>query len=300
MTIGVGALGCFPVTVTQVEPSFPVAGAAEYVLFLSPDDSDLATLAAGSAAMAVANLQDQQPSKKWRSTSTADYVTVTFTGPVAANAVTWCAHNGSAGLYLRVRGYDSAADFAALTNVVVDTNWKSAWPLGIKPRERNWLNHGSLLRWTNDRPLQYWRIDVADGGAGQTYTEAGRLMLGRWVQPTYNLDHEGGLGRVSADLQITSDWGATLTEARFRPRALDARFSAQEQRDAFDWFDELQRLRGTAGDFVVIIDPAATTDFHRYFLHGLLGSTGMMQPVRLWSGTGFLWSFTVPVKETIF
>ena len=298
--LGVGALGSYPVATIPVAPAFPTAGAAETILFLTPDDSDDATLAAGSAAMAVVNLQDQQPSKKWRSSSTADYITVTFAGPVAANCLAWCAHNGSAALKLRVRGFDTAADLAAVTKAVVDTNWQSAWPLGVRPTQRNWLNFGALLRWTNSRLMQHWRVDVADGGAGQTYVEAGRLMLGRSSQPTFNVDHAGGVGRTSADLQLTSDWGATLTERRFRPRAFDLRFSAQEQRDTFDWFDELQRLRGTAGDFVVVIDPAATTDFHRYFLHGLLGSTGMSQPVALWSGNGFLWSFTCPVKETIF
>ena len=89
---GVSPYGAAP---AYVAPSAPTMAR---IAILSPTDSDLATIAAGSqvSTLPVANLQSQQPKKVWRSGSTADYLNVSFAAPIAANMLALVGHNLSA------------------------------------------------------------------------------------------------------------------------------------------------------------------------------------------------------------
>lgn len=281
--------------------TWPTAGDSETCFVLSPADSDAATLACGlSATLSVTNLQTMAPAQKWRAPATSDYITVTFASPVAANALALVGHNFTANAIVRVRGFTTAANMAAQTSAVVDTNWQSAWPLGTKPAVTNWLNHTTILRWSNDTALTYWRVDIADGGAGITYTEVGRLALGRAWRPTIRLDLEFSIGHASADVQLISDWGATYGDARYAARIFDLKFSAQEWRDVMDSVADLQRLRGLARDMVVSIDPAATTDFHRFTMQGVFSNLSALNTIPGWGTTGQMWSFNLPLRELLF
>lgn len=285
------------------DPAWATAGASETCLILSPADSDAATLACGlSATLAVTNLQTMAPSRKWRAPATSDYLTVTFVTPIAANALALVGANFTAAAMVRVRGFTTAAAMTAGTGETVDTGWQSAWPLGIKPIASNWLNHTTLLKWTNENALMYWRIDITDGGAGITYTEVGRLALSRAWRPTINLDQEFTMGHASADVQIISDWGATYGDARFSPRTFEIKFSAQEWRDVMDSVADLQRLRGLARDLIVCIDPAETTDFHRLTMQGVFTSLSGLNTIQGFSATAgrHMWSFNLPLRELIF
>ena len=284
--------------------SYPAAGASEKVLFMNGEASDAATIAAGaSALMAAANLQNMQPAKKWRSSATSDYLTITLASPLAANAIMFNACNFSDAAVVRVRGYRTAADMAGQTNEVVDTNWSSVWPLNFKPRLTSWPRYMAGLRWSNAAALQYWRVDLVDGGGGTTYLEAGRLVLAAYWQPTANADIDGSIGFECADVQVRSPFGNIYTDARRTGRGFELKFSATEWRDAFDLFGEMQRRRGMAKDVICIIDPAATTDFQRFALHGVITSVGKLVPTPQWSGTTaggqMLWSFTITLSELL-
>ena len=304
MTYGLGAWGEIAYEDDALTQTMPTAGAGERVLFLSPADSDAATIAVGSTAqLALANLQDMAPAKKWRSAAatTSDYITLAFASPVACNALALVAHNLTSAGWLRVRGANTAADVTA--SPVVDTKLLQAWPLGVKPTISTWLNYSSLIRWTNDAPLQYWRVDIADGGsgAGQTYLEAGRLALGRAWQPASNLGFDTSMAYKSSDLQINSPWNTMYTDARFPARVFDMRFEAHEQRDAFDGAMELQRRRGMAKDIIVSLDPAETTDFHRYTMQGVMTNISAVNRQPLWSSANSpLYQFSIQLQELIF
>jgi len=299
---GLGPYGSYAFAAETLTPTWPTAGAAEKVLLLTPTDSDAATLASGSTPqLALANLQDMHPAKKWRSAAatTSDYITLALAKPVAANALALVAHNLTSSGWLRARGANTAAEVT--TSPVVDTKLAQAWPLGVKPNAASWNNYTALLRWTNDTPLQYWRVDICDGGL-VTYLEAGRLVLGRYFQPSLlNLDFNSPLGFSPADVQANTDFGGTQTDARYRPRTRTLTFAAMKQSDLFAGIHEIQRLAGMARDVIVCVDPAATDTFHIQTLQGVMTSGGNYVPQVAWTDDGqMVWSLNIPFREILF
>ncbi len=273
------------------------AGASERVCIFDGLSSDSATLTTvKSAAVSVAALQDRHPSYKWRSTSTVDQIWITAASPVAWTGLAMNAHNVDV---WRLRGFATAADRAAGTPAVVDTNYCSPWPLGAKPADEDWLNYASILRWTNEQPLQYWLLEVSTYDT--TAVEAGRLMLCRYWQPTRNMDYESSIAFEPADIQIESEYGAVDTEARFSPRTFDLLFSDMVWTDAQDRASELHRRLGRARDLICILDPAATGgDFHRQALHGVLAAGGKYEPQKGWADGKFVWRTGLRIKELLF
>ena len=278
----------------------PAAPTMARIVVLSPRDSDLATMAAGSevATLPAVNLQNQQPKKVWRSASAADYITVTFGAPVAANMLALNGHNLSAGGVFRVRGADTLANTAAAPSV--DTGWQSVWPATGKPADAYWPRYLSALLWSNDALLQYWRVDIADPAVSQTYVEAGRLALGRYWQPTTNFDLGGTpLGFDQVDVQTRTDYGEIFTDRRQRSaaRRFGLQISAADRREVLDGIAEIQRLRGLWGDVICLLDPAATTDFHRHSMQGVFSAPQEHRIVPQFTANGEMWTVDLQLRE---
>lgn len=278
----------------------PTAQRMACIAVLSPQESDLATIAAGSevASLPAANLQGQQPKKVWRSTATSDYINLTFAEPVAANMLAISGHNFSDVAVYRVRG---GASLGTITTApAVDTGWQSVWPASGKPAVKNWPRHLSALMWSNDSAYLCWRVDVADPSAAQTYIEAGRLGLGRYWQPTINFDLAGTpLGRDQRDVQTVTDYGEIFTDRRnvSAPRRFSLAMSGNDKREVLDGIQEIQRLRGMWGDAFVLLDPNAATDFHRLSLQGVFASPQEHQIVPQFTEAGEMWTVNLPLRE---
>lgn len=279
--------------------TFPTAGASERVVIFDGLISDTATLTTTlSAASPVAALQDLHPSYKWRSSAVADQILITAAYPIAWNGLAMNAHNIDT---WRLRGFASAAARAAGTSPVVDTNYCSPWPLNVKPSDIDWLNYVSILRWTNEQPLQHWLLDVYTADATATGVEAGRLMLCRYWQPARNMDYESGISFEPADLQVESEYGALDTEQRFSPRVFDLQFSDMVWTDAQERASELYRRLGRARDLICVLDPGQTGgDFHRQAIHGVLTGGGKMEPQKGWADGKMVWRTGLRIKELLF
>jgi hypothetical protein len=280
----------------------PAAASMARIAVLSPIDSDAATIAAGSevSSLPAANLQSQQPKKVWRSSSTADYVTLSCAAPVAANMLAVSGHNFSAAGLFRVRGANSPADTTAAPSV--DTGWQSVWPVTGKPADAYWPRYLSALLWSNDALYQCWRIDFADPSVTLTYLEAGRLALGRYWQPTINFDLGGTpLGRDQRDVQTVTDYGELFTDRRQRSaaRRMSLQISGADKREVLDGIQEIQRLAGMAGDVFVLLDPNATTDFHRHSMQGVFTAQQDHQIVPQFTDAGEMWTVNFPLREVI-
>ncbi len=289
----------FGATPAYVAPATPTMAR---IAVLSPRDSDLATMAAGSevATLPAVNLQNQQPKKVWRSASATDYITVTFGAPVAANMLALNGHNLSAGGVFRVRGAGTLANTAAAP--LVDTGWQSVWPATGKPGDAYWPRYLSALLWSNDALFQYWRVDIADPAVSQAYVEAGRLALGRYWQPTTNFDLGGTpLGFDQVDVQTRTDYGEIFTDRRQRSaaRRFGLQISAADRREVLDGIAEIQRLRGLWGDVICLLDPAATTDFHRHSMQGVFGATQEHRIVPQFTANGEMWTVDLQLREII-
>ena len=280
----------------------PTAPTMARMVVLSPYDSDLATVVASSAVatLPAANVQSQQPKKVWRSSSTADYLEITCTAPLAANMLALNGHNLSAGGVFRVRGADSLANTTAAPSV--DTGWQSVWPVTGKPSDAYWPRFLSALLWSNDALYPCWRVDFADPAVSQTYIEVGRLALGRYWQPTTNFDLGGTpLGRDQRDVQTVTDYGEIFTDRRQRSasRRFSLQISAADKREVNDGIGEIQRLAGMHGDVFVLLDPNATTDFHRNSMQGVFTAPQEHQFSQQFTASGEAWSVAFPLREVI-
>ena len=280
----------------------PTAPTMARMVVLSPYDSDLATIAAGTAVatLPAANVQSQQPKKVWRSSSTADYLEVTFASPVAANMLAINGHNFTAAGVFRVRGAATIADTTA--SPLVDTGWTSVWPVTGKPSDAYWPRFLSALLWSNDALYPCWRVDFADPAVSQTYIEVGRLALGRYWQPTTNFDLGGTpLGRDQRDVQTVTDYGEIFTDRRQRSasRRFSLQISAADKREVNDGIGEIQRIAGMHGDVFVLLDPNATTDFHRNSMQGVFTAPQEHQFTQQFTTSGEAWSVSFPLREVI-
>ena len=287
---------------TPSEATWATAGTYENVLFMTGEISDAGTIEAGETVqMAVANLQNQQPAKKWRSSEVHDYLEITLDEPLAANALAINASNLAAG-FIRVRAYTTAANLAANTNAIDMCNWTSPWPLGNRPQLRSWPRYLNLVRWTNAASaFRFWRVDIADSGAAEGYLEAGRFVLDRYWRPTINADFGSGIQIETFDVQTRSPWGNLYTDPRRSGRSIMLKFSAAEWRDAFDIFSEMQRRRGQGRDVIVFLDPAETTDFQQFAFHGLITSVGKIEAMAAFGGSTVreMWTFTITISELL-
>lgn len=286
-------------------PFTAIAAASSAALkVLSPRDSDAATIQASSelATLPAVNVQSMQPGKVWRTDGAREaYVTLSFAGVVAANSLAIVGHNMSGAGVVRVRLADSVANLTAAPGV--DTGWKSAWPATGKPSDAYWPRFLSTLAWSNDSAYGFARIDLADPSATLSYLEVGRLMLCRAWQPTANFDGAGAVPVAfdQRDPQTFTEYGGLFTDRRSRsaPRRMAVAISYTNRREALDGIAEIRRLAGLWGDVVVILDPNATTDFHRLSAQGVFTAPQEHRLTQIFDASGETWTAEIPLREVI-
>lgn len=272
-------------------------------LFLSPYMIDLATLAAASTAsgLSVTNLQDSDPTRKWRSTSiTSQYITIDFgaTGATACNAAAFINTNLTNSATIRVRASNSSAG-AVTSSPSLDVSGIDVYP-GSKSALRDWTNHIAFGTWTNANSYRYWRIDFSDAGNSDGYLEAGRLMMAAYWQPSLNMDQSVAISYESVDAVERTAHNQLLTQRRGSVgRRFDLTFSSMDQDEAQDGAMELARLRGAGGDFFVSLDPTHTTRFPQWSMQGVFSAAPRFQGVPLFINGKQCWAFTCTVSEKL-
>lgn len=252
-------------------------GAFQRVLLLSPYDSDRATLTASTAvsSLPVANLQNQEPGKVWRTTSAIDqYVDLVFPEPlpIDAMAVAWpdIPARPSSALVQRLQLFASADDVGITP--AADSGWQSIWPQGYRHASPSWGPEVSLLKLANTGAHQYARAWFSDPAAGAAYIDPGRLAVGRAVQFTVNVGQTLGTGFLPNDVVESNGWGQIFTDPRPANRTFNLPWEAMGQREALTVAAELSRLRGLGGDVFCFLEPHAVELFHTFSMQGLFNS----------------------------
>ena len=243
---------------------------SENVLILNPRESDRATLMASTAvpSLPVANVQNQEPSRIWRTTSAIDqHIDFTATQPYAWNAAAMSAFVMSSSGVWRLQAFETAEDVGVTP--IRDSGWQSVWPNGEKHTDPEWGAEAALLRIDNDEAYQFWRLSFSDPGAGMTKLDIGRIGIGRAIQPSINCDWEGGIGFVPNDVQEPNGYGQIFTEERPTNRTMEVTWSALGERETASTAMELSRLRGMSGDLFVFLDPGEVELFHKYSMQAL-------------------------------
>jgi hypothetical protein len=272
----------------------------ETVLVLGPIDSDLATMTAGTAVatLPVANLQNVQPRKKWRSdSSTSETIDIVFADAVAADSLAAVGANFSASAQWR---FIMAATADGLDDPPVDSGLQSVWPATGKPAVRYWPNYLSLLRWTNATACRFGRLTISDPSNADGYIEIGRLVVGQAWQPANNFDIGGTpLSYDPKDVVAETDYGYSFTDRRSRsaPRLFSLQFTAASHREILDGIAEIQRLAGLSGDVICCLDPAETTDFHRYSMQGRFTGPPQFTAPAAFDANGYTTGASIALKE---
>ena len=223
-------------------------------IFLFDNLADAATLTASSTAgstMAVANLQDPQRSKFWRSgAGTASYVDMTLAAVRGTTHLALVDLNLSTVGTIRVRAWTDAINGS--TNVldttvsptlyIEDERTPAAWgaglygagPYGIGAITQDQARNITLVPFGSTINAAYWRINFADSAG--SYQQCGRLFVARAVEFEQNLSHGWDAEAIDETVQRYS-----LGKQRYY-NAIDRRLRL---RGNFDWLTEDERTRMT-------------------------------------------------------
>ncbi len=264
------------------------------VTFATSELSDAGTLTTGNevGTLPAVNLQDPQPTKKWRTSGLSSmYVVVDLGSAKAINLVALIATNLSSGANWQIRGATSEANLTAAPGY--NSTSVSAWPGTGKPG--GWTDQLFSLLWlTTAQTYRWWRIDVTDSGNGDGYIEAGRLIIDAAWQPTIGLSPNWGVQWVDPGPREMSIGGNIYPTQRTHHRVIELALDFNDQTAMMANAFELQRKRGASKDVFVLVDPAGTTDLHRTSIYGLFSN---LQPL---VNTAFdIFSQIVTVEEMV-
>ncbi len=294
--IGAGAYGTAPLYVA------PAAAPAEKALFLSSWLIDHSTISASSeiGTLPVSFLHDNRVEKKWRATSAIDqYLAIELPTPEPCDTVALIGGNFSSAAMCRVMASDWAPGLPQYP--WFDTGWVSVWPVSGKPRlAEPWPVFTNLIRLTNTNAYKFWRVYLSDPGIGTSYTELGRLLIGKAFRPTYNVDVNPAIGLESSDVRRRSTFNRTFTDPRgASSRRMALSLSAVDRDEMRADLFELQRYCGLARDFVFSLDPAATTLHHLYTMQALFVEGAQFEAQPLWDANGEVWRTSLQLSEPL-
>jgi hypothetical protein len=225
------------------------------------------TLTGGSweAALPLTNLQDRRLARVARSAD-ALAASTTFDINLGAARPVFClalpTHNASTAATIRVRGSSVSGSYAG-GDLVYDTTTLAVIASGMTAEDMNGINVG----WTHvpsaAQTARYWRFEITDTGNADGYIELGRVVVAGGWQPTYNMNYGARLGLDTDTTRSLTDGGAAVYTSRPVRRTLTFAISDLGEDEALANGFDLQRLAGTAGQMMVVYDPADTTHMYR-------------------------------------
>lgn len=119
----------------------------------------------------VENVQNEWPTFAWRSTGDADeWVTVNLFYAYAVKALVIKGHNFSAGASVRIQADDDPAYGSLGVDVILPITSETITQF-----------------WTTPQTYQYWRIKIADAANTDGYVKIGRIYIGQYFSPTYDV-----------------------------------------------------------------------------------------------------------------
>lgn len=221
------------------------------------------------SALPGTNLQDIQPTKKWRTTSLSTMaIEIDLTTAKAVNLISLIAHNATSTATWRIRGATSQAILTS-TTVGYDSSTITMWPSTGKPQD--WNDQLFSLKWlgSNAQTFRWWRVDVFDDANGDGYFEAGRLIIDNAWQPTVGLSPNWGFRWIDPGTRERSIIGNLYPTQRTRHRIFEFTLDFNDKDAMLNNAAELQRKRGISQDVFILADPTGTTHLHKESVYGL-------------------------------
>lgn len=147
--------------------------ALAHTRFLWNNLFDSATLAASSEATnyPVENIQNHWPTFTWRSTGDADeWVTIDLSSAQDIKALVIKGHNFSAGASVRIQADEDSGYGSLDVDVVLPV-----------------VSGTMTMFWASAQSYRYWRITIADAANSDGYIKIGRVFLGDYFSPAYDV-----------------------------------------------------------------------------------------------------------------
>jgi hypothetical protein len=241
---------------------------------ISTTDVDAATLTSGdfTASLPVGNLQLEGRARVARTTNATGTKTINgnFAGSTLCSALVLYGHNLTGTATWRLRLYAGANqtgtvvyDSTTLTPLTV-TGWGSfAW--GVEPWGsgvfRDWQQPFYTL-WFSEVFALSFRLELVDTLNPAGYLQASRLIIGRYLTPTFNAEYGLALAWETNSEQRRTLGGSVRTDRRASFRRLSFDLGLLDLSERALWLD-LARSSGLHRELFVSVYPQASAELER-------------------------------------
>lgn len=255
------------------------------------DDATSLTADSEVATLPIANVQDRQLVKVYRSdAATTIQIDANFGAGKVIDFVAIIRHNISQTGTVRVR-LSTVSDFST---TVYDSGTGKAWPIVEEFGTLPWgvFSWGGFLNptvaadytistyrvLTTPVVAQYLRIDIVDSSNTDGYIEIGRLISGPAYRPSQNYAFGAEFEFVDESRVVKSRGGQTFIDEVERFRRVSFELLNIPEAEIFsNVFNSIDRRRGIAKDILVIPQPNDEATFVTQNIYGRLVSTTPIQ-----------------------
>lgn len=249
-------------------------------------DSGTLTVDDEAATLPGTYLQDRQLVRVWRNTQTTAQIDVDFGQSRIVDFVALVRHNISTTGTIRWR-LSTVSNFAT---TVYDSGVIDAWPIVEEYGTLPWgvFSWGGYLNPTVaadytissfdvlDSTVQarYLRVDISDASNTDGYLQAGRLISGPAYRPSINYANGVEFEFVDESRVTKSRGGQTFIDEveRFRRIRFDL-INLPENEIFQNVFNHLDRLKGVAGDILIIPQPDKPSTWITQNIYGRITNT---------------------------
>ena len=123
------------------------------------------------------------------------------------------------------------------------------------------------------RRVRYARVDLEDTDNPAGYLQAGRAFLAPAWTPSVNLQYGWSIEQVDESRIVKSRGGQAYFDGKPKFRRLRFRIEHLDIDEMLANAYELERLKGTGGDILAMVDPDDTTHLHRRTVYGRIAET---------------------------
>jgi hypothetical protein len=264
------------------------------MIIASRNHADGAAYSGGawSAALPAGNLADRQLARVARSLGVDPAGTrflATFERPVPVSFVALWRHNMTQSGRWRVRlGRDALGMDADYDTGLCDA-WPEAMPFGagewgefqwggkLDPEEAATYGVAAFHLPPSSVMARWLRVDLDDPENPAGYLQAARLFAGPVWRPSINMQYGWSIRQVDESRRTRSRGGQTYVDLVPRYRRLSFALDHLGIDEMFANAYELDRLKGVAGDLIVIPDPDERRHLHRQAILGALADTSPIE-----------------------
>lgn len=246
------------------------------------------TLTASTQRLAVSNLLDYRPGRKWSPTGkAAEWIHVDHGADVEIDTILLYAGSFVLGSTVRVR-ISNNADMSSPVYDQTPEIWPPVYGFGINYgfSYGGYPNLTAFAAFTQRRLIRlgavytgrYLRLDFADPDNPLAYFDLGIVMAGMGWQPSRNFRFNWDTGHEDPTEHHDTDGGDVLIHAKPSHRVLSVAFGNLELDEVLAQGDDMQRIVGKKRP--VLFVPFPDGSLNRIYRTSIYGLPAAWQPIR--------------------